>query len=168
MEGHYTFRTVTDADFDMLRKWLRTPAVAQWWGDPDHELGLMKRDLADGTVTSLIVAYDGTPFAYAQHYNVDDWPQAHLKHIKPGTRAIDTFVGVPEMLGAGHGAAFLRALAIQLIEDGASGVVIDPDPENARARRAYEKAGFSFVEEVPSENGPAIVMHFVPDDAQSV
>ncbi len=150
----------------MLRQWLQTPEVAQWWGDPDHELDLIRRDLDSGNITNLIVAFDGRPFAYAQHYDLHDWPQAHLDHLASGTRAIDTFIGVPEMLGAGHGAAFLRALACSLLEDGAKGVVIDPVPHNARARRAYEKAGFTLVEEHQTEDGPAIVMHFVPEGRQ--
>lgn len=165
--GQYNFRPVAESDFPMLRRWLQTPDVTQWWGDPDHELGLIRQDLEDRRVVGLIVSLDDTPFAYAQHYDVHDWPQAHMLHLAPGTRAVDTFVGVPDMLGAGHGAAYLHALAAGLLEDGAAGVVIDPDIKNARARRAFEKAGFSKIESHRTKDGAAIVMHFVPDDGQA-
>jgi aminoglycoside 6'-N-acetyltransferase len=37
-------------------------------------------------------------------------------------------------------------------------VVIDPDPANARAIRAYEKAGFSKQHVVETPDGPALLM----------
>jgi aminoglycoside 6'-N-acetyltransferase len=37
-------------------------------------------------------------------------------------------------------------------------VVIDPDPANARAIRAYEKAGFSKDRVVDTPDGPAMLM----------
>ena len=57
-----------------------------------------------------------------------------------GTRGIDQFIGEPDMIGRGHGSAFIRAF----IDDpcGMARAVTDPDPANARAVRAYEKAGF--------------------------
>ena len=46
------------------------------------------------------------------------------------------------MIGHGHGSAFIRAFIERLLATGTPRVVIDPDPANARAIRAYEKAGF--------------------------
>jgi aminoglycoside 6'-N-acetyltransferase len=39
-------------------------------------------------------------------------------------------------------------------------VAIDPDPGNVRARRAYEKAGFSGTTAVDTADGPAVLMTF--------
>jgi aminoglycoside 6'-N-acetyltransferase len=64
------------------------------------------------------------------------------------------------MIGAGHGSAFLRLLAERLISEGASAVAIDPDVENRRARRAYEKAGFSLERVVDAGEGPVAVMRY--------
>ena len=46
------------------------------------------------------------------------------------------------MIGRGHGASFVRAHVDRLFAQGAPAVGTDPDPTNARAIRAYEKAGF--------------------------
>ena len=91
----YSFKPVTRADFPMLRRWLATPEVRKWWGDPDHELGLIEEDLREDRMANLIVAVDGQSFAYVQHYEVHSWPQEHLAHLPAGSRAIDTFVGEP-------------------------------------------------------------------------
>jgi aminoglycoside 6'-N-acetyltransferase len=62
--------------------------------------------------------------------------------LPAGSRAIDAFIGEPNMIGRGHGAAFLQRLALLLIDAGAPVVAIDPDAANLRARRAYARAGF--------------------------
>ncbi len=67
---------------------------------------------------------------------------AGLRPQPAGTRGLDQFIGEPDMLDRGHGSAFIRVFAERLLANGTPRVVIDPDPTNARAIRAYEKAGF--------------------------
>jgi aminoglycoside 6'-N-acetyltransferase len=43
-------------------------------------------------------------------------------------------------------------------------VVIDPDPDNAAAIRAYEKAGFRAFDRRTSIYGPALLMVRDPDE----
>ena len=162
---NYTFRPVEDADLPMLDGWLKTPEIRRWWGDPREQFGLIEKDMNDDRMATLLVLLDNRPFAYLQHYDVRSWPQKHLEHLPAGTRAIDTFIGEPAMIGTGHGSTYLRAMAGMLIDAGANGVVIDPEPHNDRARKAYFKAGFTKVEERMASDGPAIVMHFVPTPA---
>ena len=85
---------------------------------------------------------------------------ALLKHLPAGSRAIDAFVGEPDMIGRGHGSVFLRLVAERLKVEGAPVVAIDPDADNARARRAYEKAGFRGDAIVQAGEGPEILMTF--------
>ena len=156
----YEFRPATRDDMPMLRAWLRTPEATRWWGDPAEQEALLREDLDNPLMTMRIVSCDGRPFAYGQDYAVDSWPQPQFAGLPPGTRAIDTFIGVPEMIGCGHGAAYLRRLAEQLIAAGAPLVAIDPDVENLRARRAYAKAGFRTRAQVETDEGPAVLMVF--------
>jgi len=76
----------------------------------------------------------------------------------PGTRGIDQFIGEADMLGCGHGSAFIRAFVEGLLSDGTPRVLTDPDPANARAVRAYEKAGFRRQREVDTPDGRALLM----------
>jgi aminoglycoside 6'-N-acetyltransferase len=67
------------------------------------------------------------------------------------------------MVGLGHGSAFVRAHCERLFAAGAPAVGTDPHPDNARAIRAYEKAGFRAVTgPVETRWGRAILMENHP------
>jgi aminoglycoside 6'-N-acetyltransferase len=157
----YRFRPVVAEDLPLLRRWLRAPEVVRWWGDPEREAKLLEEDLGEPQMVMLMVLFDGRPFAYAQHYEVHAWPQAHFAGLPAGSRAIDAFIGEPEMLGRGYGSAFLRLLAEELRREGAPVVAIDPGVENVRARRAYARAGFKGETVVETGEGPSVLMVFV-------
>jgi aminoglycoside 6'-N-acetyltransferase len=158
--GPYRFRPAVLADMPMLVRWLRTPEAMRWWGEPEKQEALLREDLDNPGMQMRIVSFADRAFAYAQHYEVHTWPQGHLAELPAGARAIDTFIGEPDMIGCGHGAAYLRCLAERLIAEGAPLIAIDPDVENVRAQRAYEKAGFRRGETVETAEGPAILMIF--------
>jgi aminoglycoside 6'-N-acetyltransferase len=163
----YAFRPVMTDDLTRLRRWLRSPEVQRWWGKPSEQFELLRADLNEPRVTMRIVCFNGRPFAYAQDYEVHAWPQAHLAHLPQGSRAIDTFIGSPSMIGRGHGQVYLRLLAERLCAEGAPLVAIDPAIDNVRTRRAYEKAGFRPQATVVSEEGPAVLMLYEPSSVSS-
>jgi aminoglycoside 6'-N-acetyltransferase len=154
----YAFRDVTEADLPLLARWLREPHVAQWWNDPDRELAEIRDHMESVSVEPLIVELDERPIAYLQSYDPhleDDHPYADQPF---GTLGIDLTIGVPGLVGIGHGSAMLRQFVDTLFAEGTPRVIIDPDPSNARAIRAYEKAGFLAIGERTSEYGPALLM----------
>jgi aminoglycoside 6'-N-acetyltransferase len=159
----YRFRPFSRDDIPMIGRWVRTPEAMRWWGEPAEQLALVAGDLDEPLMRQWIVECRGRPFAYAQAYPVDAWPQPHFTGLPAGTVAVDTFIGVPEMIGCGHGGAFLRAFAAMLIAAGARAVAIDPDAANMRARRAYARAGFVERGEAKTDAGPVIVMLFRRD-----
>lgn len=156
----YLFRQMTKGDLPMIARWLATPEVVTWWGEPGEQYALVSEDLGNPDMLQWIVSFEGRPFAYAQAYQVHVWPQPHFEHLPPGSMAIDAFTGEPDMIGRGHGGAFLRRLAEQLRADGAPVVAIDPDEDNTRARRAYARAGFIGDAVVETGEGPAVLMLF--------
>lgn len=156
----YAFRPVTPEDMPLLARWLRTPDVRRWWGDPDEQEALLRADLGDPQMTMLIVEWGGRPFAYVQHCRVDSWPQPYLEGVPDDAVAVDALIGEPDLLGRGHGPAFLRLLAERLLAGGAPAVVIDPDVGNVRARAAYARAGFVGDTVAGSDDGPVVLMTF--------
>jgi aminoglycoside 6'-N-acetyltransferase len=62
------------------------------------------------------------------------------------------------MIGRGHGSAFIRAFVEDKLSAGAPRMVTDPDPANARAIRACEKAGFARDRLVDTPDGIALLM----------
>lgn len=157
----YAFRPVTRADLPLLRHWRGRPHVIEWWGAPEVEDG--EETLADSRVAMWIVEHDGRPFAYAQDYSPHDWHPHPFAHLPPGARGIDQYIGEPDMIGHGHGSLFVRAHCDRLFAAGAPVIGTDPHPDNARAIRAYEKAGFVIASEpLDTRWGRAILMERWP------
>ncbi|CAN7553807.1 GNAT family N-acetyltransferase [Neorhizobium sp. LjRoot104] len=158
----YTFRDVAAEDFPLLATWLAEPHIAKWWGEVDEELAGIEYSMTSAETRPLIAELDGRPIAYLQYYD------PHLEEDHPyqdqpkGTLGIDISIGNPRLVGIGHGSAIIRQLVAELFEKGAKRIVIDPDPDNAQAIRAYEKAGFRYVDTRTSIYGPA---HFMALDA---
>jgi aminoglycoside 6'-N-acetyltransferase len=155
----YDFRAVTEADLPMLKAWLAEPHVQEWWDDDtEAELaGIV--DAMDSVETEpLIVELNGTPIAYVQSYD-PHLEDGHPYQDQPfGTLGIDISIGPPDLVGKGHGSAIVRQFTDMLFEEGAPRVVIDPHPDNLRAIRAYEKAGFRAFDTRTSIYGPALMM----------
>jgi aminoglycoside 6'-N-acetyltransferase len=153
----YEFVPMGAADLPLIRRWLEAPHVSEWWHDPAEQFELVSGDLDHPDMAQYIVALERRPFAYLQCYNLSDW-NTGFGPQPSGTRGLDQFIGEANMLDRGHGSAFIRRFAEQLLAQGTPRVVIDPDPANARAIRAYQKAGFSTDRLVDTPGGPALLM----------
>ena len=158
MAPQYQFRPMSAADLPMVRRWLETPHVAQWWHDPDEQFALVSEDLDHPAMDQFVVAADHRPFAYLQCYDPTAWSDNGLGTHPRGTRGIDQFIGEPDMVDRGHGSALIRSFVDGLLKTGTPRVVTDPDPENIRAVRAYEKAGFQKARLVNTPDGRALLM----------
>lgn len=138
----YSFRAAVEADLPLLLDWRSRPHWVRWWGPADGDRGF-EEAMADPHTRAWIVELHGRPLAYAQDYDPHAWPGHHFAHLPPGARGIDQSIGDPDLIGRGHGAAFVRLHVERLFAAGAPAVGTDPHPDNARAIRAYEKAGFA-------------------------
>lgn len=154
----YSFHRLRPSDLALIGIWLHEPEVRQWWGEPHEQYALIEGDLHEAAMRLWLVAHAGTPFAYIQDYDPRGFPTQVTDGLPAGARGIDQFIGVPEMLGRGHGSAFIRAHADRLLAEGTPCAFTDPDPENLRARRAYAKAGFVEAGLRQAEDGPALLM----------
>ena len=156
--ANYRFLPMTKDDLPLLRRWLVMPHVMKWWGAPGQQFKLVSDDLAQPDMDQYVVADGDRPFAYLQCYDLTAWPDVAFGDQPRGTRAIDQFIGEPDMVDRGHGSAFIRLFTDRLLADGVPRVLTDPDPANARAIRAYEKAGFRGQRIVDTLEGSALVM----------
>jgi aminoglycoside 6'-N-acetyltransferase len=122
-----SFPAIARADLPMVARWLGTPEVLRWWGDPKEQIDLITEDLDEPLMRQWIVEHQSRAFAYMQAYPANAWPQTHLTHLPNGAVVIDAFIGEPAMLGCGHGSAFLHVVGEKLLAEGAPIVAIDPD-----------------------------------------
>jgi aminoglycoside 6'-N-acetyltransferase Ib len=167
-----SFRTLTQADLPLLHEWLNRPHVAEWWTSPptlaevEQEFGPLIG--TEATTRPYIALSNGAPIGYIESYVAMGsgdgwWPDEQ----EPGVRGIDQFLAHSDQLGRGLGTAMVRAFVQRLFSDPAvTRIQTDPSPENRRAIRCYEKAGFHAVSEVASPDGPALLMIY--DRAESI
>lgn len=158
-------RLMREDDLPLLHTWLNQLHVTQWWGNEGLTLNevcenYLPRTLAANRVTPYIASLGGTPFAYAQSYvalgSVDGWWE---NETDPGVRGIDQSIGEPALLGKGLGTRLVQALLAHLFADpSVTKVQTDPAPNNTRAIRCYEKAGFKRIGTVVTPDGPAVYM----------
>ena len=156
-EHRCRFRPMTERDLPVVAEWLARPHVAERWDDPAGAQEIAEH-IDSISVEPFVIELDGEPIGYLQCYD------PHLEDNHPyqdqptGTVGIDQFIGEEELVGVGHGSRLIAEFVEQLLEDGAPRVLVDPDPANTRAIRAYEKAGFRPIGERTSIYGHALLM----------
>ena len=152
----YAFHPMTAADLLLVRGWLTQPHVAEWWHDAET-FEFVSGDLDHPNKAQFIVTLYDRPLGYLQCYRLSAWDSGFGPQ-PAGTRGIDQFIGEADMVGRGHGSAFTGAFVEGLLKNGVPRIVIDPSSKNARAIRAYEKAGFERDGMVETPDGPALLM----------
>jgi len=162
------FVPVTPAHYKLLSQWLGEPHMQEWWGDPEEELGFI-RDMVEGrdTTRPFLIAVDGTPVGYIQywfigHHQNETWIADHpwLAELPSAAVGVDISIGYADRLSKGIGSAALAAFVKKLLGDGHKTIIIDPDPANTRAVRAYEKAGFRPVPHLEGRTGDTLIMQY--------
>ena len=166
----FSFPAVGPGHYRLLRSWLAEPHMRQWWGDPDIEFGFI-RDMVEGrdTTRPFVIEVDGEAVGYIQywfigHHQNEAWIRDNpwLAELPSDAVGVDLSIGVAALLSQGIGSAALRAFADRLLADGHETIVIDPDPENTRAVRAYEKAGFRAIPHLKGRTPGVLLMQFDP------
>ena len=165
------FRPMVADDLPMLADWLARPHWREWWGDPDAGMAEFQGMLAgDDTTEPYILTLDDRPAGYIQMWRVADARVEPWKTDAPWVMELpDDAIGVdlsladPENLSRGIGTAGLTAFVAELRQRGFAHIVIDPDPANLRAVRAYTKAGFVPVPDLHGRTGDCLVMRHSKD-----
>ncbi|MCY0096101.1 GNAT family N-acetyltransferase [Hoeflea ulvae] len=135
---NYTFRKVTMDDLGLLMAWQARAHVRKWWSSAPWD----QQKIDDPRVARWIVSCGRHPFAFMQDYTVHGWDEHHFSKLPKGSRGIDQYIGDPDMLGLGHGTAFISARMRTLFDAGAPVIATDPHPANARAIAVYTRLGF--------------------------
>lgn len=165
------FVPVAADHYPLLQTWLSEPHLQEWWGDPEEELSFI-RDMVDGrdTTRPFLITLDGEPVGYIQywfvgHHQNEQWIKDHpwLNELPAETIGVDLSIGSPENLSQGIGSTALTAFVAALRDQGYSTIIIDPDRSNARAVRAYMKAGFRPLPHLGGQTGDVLIMQHDAD-----
>lgn len=163
-----TFKPVTVDDLPLLEVWMAQPHWLEWWGEPDGEIADIC-NMIEGrdTTRPFLFHVCGRPAGYIQYWHVGhhqnpSWISRNpwLADMPRDAIGVDLSIGDASDLSRGIGTAALKAFVDILGSLGHATIIIDPDPENARAIRAYEKAGFKTVEAYNRNTTDCLIMAY--------
>ena len=144
----------TMEDYTAMRSWFLEPELKQWvWCDEKDEIdvpleriiekyGSRVKSLTD--VFPYFILRDGESIGFIQYYIHD-----------AETIGLDMWIGTMQERSRGYGSEALRQM-VELIHEKHPQVkelFIDPEVDNIRAIKCYQKAGFQPVEEIVDDEG---------------
>lgn len=154
--GRLEVRLLMEKDKLLLVKWLSTSDVLQYYEGRDHPFDVEKVEkefFNDGPdVTRCLIEFDGVPIGYLQFYEVDEAERKIYGYDASAEKiyGMDQFIGESAYWNQGIGTELVRSVVAHLIhEKGAGRIVMDPQIQNERAIRCYEKCGFKKVKLLP-------------------
>jgi RimJ/RimL family protein N-acetyltransferase len=153
------FRRLRNADLHLMHRWLHTPHVARWYGEPGtlEEVSEEYSAYIEGReqVEPYLILYNDRPVGYIQSYRVSgDEEYERLVDIEDSA-GIDLFIGEEDLLYKGLGPLVIRCFIEETVfaDESIGACIIDPDPENTAAIRAYEKVGFEYFKTAETSEG---------------
>lgn len=160
MQLHYgdiSIRLLNRADFKVMFRWLTDERVLRYYGGRD--LNYTFESLVDHYSQNFetdgfrtILQYKDIPIGYGQVYQIAGrlFNEYGYPETDRTVYAMDQFIGEPDYWNCGIGTVYLKMLCKYLKETkGTDIVLLDPHKNNHRAVRAYQKAGFKIIGELP-------------------
>lgn len=152
------FEPLAIKDLETLYAWFQVPHVKKWYAKgmdfskKDIESKYRSRIEGKEAVPSYIVNIGQHEIGFIQYYSlseslpegVTDYHHELFNKFSPSDVAgIDLFIGDENYLGKGYGAKILNSFLNKIIFQKFKIAVIDPDIENLRAIKVYERVGFT-------------------------
>jgi len=161
-----SFRPAACEDLAMLADWMGRPHWREWWGEPEKELDKLRKKIEGRDTTKpFIFQFDGRDAGYIQVWYVKDQQGPDVVAAYPWVVllpreavGVDLAIADGSQLSRGHGTKVLRAFVAKLRREGYKRILIDPDPANRRAVKAYRKAGFKEMEDLLGRTGDSLLM----------
>jgi aminoglycoside 6'-N-acetyltransferase len=145
------FDTLTPAHLPLLHGWLQQPHVRAYWDDGERTPEAVAAHYFAPEhlqeVSSFVFWLAGRPAGYLQTYPVGPGDEfAAYRHPDGRTWGLDLLIGEAALTGQGYGPAVLGAfMAYWSGHRPVRRYLLDPDSRNARAVRAFERAGFALL-----------------------
>jgi len=146
--GEFSLRRLCpDRDLDLLHSWMNDPEVARFWKKalPPSEIAsyLQKQEVSVHS-TAYVGELNGVPMSYWELYRADLDELAQYYAARDHDAGVHLLLGPAECRGRGLAVKLLNAVsAWQLDADQRTDrVIAEPDVDNQRSIRAFERAGF--------------------------
>ena len=145
MTSKVQLRPATRDDRALIRAWLITPDIQDWWGPLSSTEAEVNIALSSDHAICRIIECDGVAVGYCHAIDATMWGDQLPSELQPGTWDLEIFVASEAHRGQGIGQIALGALKNEVFSTTlAVAVCVFPSIRNERAVRAYEKAGFTW------------------------
>lgn len=164
----FSFRSLRTDDLPRLHVWFHAPHAVRWWGMRGSLDAITAEytEYIEGRVPihAFIVSLDGRDIGLFSWERFADFPDLMRLYgvTDPNACNCDVIIGEPDAAHRGLGAHLVRQFLREVVfsDPTITSCVIDPEPENHIAIRAYAKAGFRHVRTAPDdgEGNPVYLM----------
>lgn len=157
VDGNLKIRELTYEDLNLIYKWLTDKKVLEFYGgrDKNYTFADIKEKYTEpweDEVIRVIIEYNNKPIGYGQIYKMYDelYEDYHYPKTNEIVYGMDQFIGETNYWSMGIGTRYIKLIFDFLKrEKRADAVILDPHQDNIRAIRAYKKAGFRIIEDLP-------------------
>jgi len=157
-----SFRPMTRDDLPLMTEWLGREHVRRWWRDArtPEAVEAAYGPAIDGfePTRMFVIELDGRPAGSIQTYLASDHPE--WIGDEQGVAGVDLFIADDDLTGRGLGPRVLAEFMREIVfaDPAVTSCAASPDLGNAASIRAFEKAGFTPVREIPGDHGPELLM----------
>lgn len=147
MEYEVRLRNFLDTDMRLLRSWLTLPHVIKWYHNPKLWIEELRgRFDKFSYITHLMVIVDDKPIGFCQYYQIEvageDW---YGTIRREDTYSMDYLIGDTNYLSKGLAPKIIDLLTKKIfMETNAKQIIVQPEEENLKSRRALARAGYDF------------------------
>lgn len=160
-QKQFHFKPLTEGDFPLLHRWMNQPEVIRWYSKKNWTLEEVQQKYrpyvrGEKPIRSFIAFYREHPIGYIQGYRIRDFPDYFEKMpMKEDAGGFDLYIGEESFLHKGLGSGMIDQFVTEILfaDQEVTSCLIDPDPDNRIAIRAYEKAGFQYIKRIQKKNG---------------
>lgn len=166
-----SFRKFSLEDVPLYYEWADKPHVKNIWFKEGYQPKeyILEKITGNGIEYPFVILLDNKPIGHIQFWDIkarDEIEKDKIDYFTgqpEGTYGIDLFIGEEEYLGKGYGTKIVIEFVKLLFEKyHAKKIVIDPEADNIKAIRCYEKAGFRFSRFADCNvGGKTVIMEFL-------
>lgn len=150
------FKQLVEEDLELMYSWFKEPIINQMyargqsWSLDDIRQKYLPRILGYEKVPSFIILEEGQPIGFIQYYCFVDFLAEGIidndnslfdKYSSKNTAGIDLFIADSLNRGIGLGSNIINRFIATYLQKFQC-IVVDPDKNNLKAIRCYEKSGF--------------------------